>query len=76
MLTCQQLAELITDYLEGQMSLMDRVRFRTHLRLCPACRAYLTQMQQTIRILGSLPPESIPSELRQELLAHFRDWQS
>ncbi len=56
MLTCQELTELITDYLEGRVSFMDRVRFRLHIGMCRHCRAYLDQMKQTIRTLGMKVP--------------------
>ncbi len=74
MLTCQQLTELVTDYLEGRMSLLDRLRFQLHLGLCRHCRAYLDQMRQTLRLLGTLPPEQIPPEVRDALLERFRHW--
>lgn len=74
MLTCQELTELITDYLEGRVSFMDRLRFRLHIGMCRHCRAYLEQMKQTIRTLGMLPVEEIPPDVRDELLARFRQW--
>jgi anti-sigma factor RsiW len=74
MLTCQQLTELVTDYLEGRLSPMDRLRFRLHIGMCRHCRAYLHQMRHTIRTLGTLPAEEIPPDVRDDLLARFRDW--
>lgn len=74
MLTCRELTELITDYLEGRMAFMDRVRFRSHIGMCRNCRTYLDQMKHTIRTLGHLPPETIPPDMRDQLLARFRDW--
>lgn len=74
MLTCQQLTELVTDYLENRLSFMNRVRFRVHLGMCRHCRAYLSQMKHTIRTLGKLPAKEIPADVRNELLARFRHW--
>lgn len=74
MLTCQELTELVTDYLEERLSFMDRLRFRAHIGMCRHCRAYLDQMKQTIRVLGKLPAERIPPDVRDELLACFRRW--
>lgn len=74
MLTCQELTELVTDYLEDRLSSMDRLRFRFHIGMCRHCRAYLNQMKQTIRALGKLPAEEIPPEVRDVLLARFRTW--
>jgi predicted anti-sigma-YlaC factor YlaD len=73
-LTCQELVELVTDYLEGALSLTDRRRVDEHLAGCPYCTIYLDQMRQTIRTLGHLPEESISPEILQTLLARFRGW--
>ena len=74
MLTCSELTEVITDYLEGRMSFIDRLRFRAHIGMCRDCRAYLDQMKQTVHTLGKLPPEDIPPEVQSQLLERFRDW--
>ncbi len=73
-LTCKELVELVTGYLEGKLPPPDRARFEKHLALCPNCPTYLEQMRLTIRALGMLPEESIAPETRQELLQAFRDW--
>ena len=71
---CRELVVLITDYLEDQLSPLDRARFEAHLADCEACRAYLEQFRQTIRVLGRLPEESFSPEARHILLAAFRGW--
>ena len=73
-LPCQELVELVTDYLEGRLPEPQRVRFETHLALCSGCRTYLEQMRQTLRALGRLAEESIQPEAKQRLLVAFRDW--
>jgi anti-sigma factor RsiW len=73
-LTCQQLVELVTDYLDGEMSPEDRDRFEQHLVLCDGCAWYLEQMRTTIALAGSLTEESIPPETQERLLTVFRDW--
>ena len=75
-LTCRELTELVTDYLEGRLSFSQRVRFQMHLGLCLDCRAYLRQMKQTIRTLGGLPAEPIPPHIQEELLRRFRNWKN
>ena len=74
MLTCAQITELVTDYVERKMSLGDRVRFWMHISMCKHCRAYLRQMRQTVDVLGKLPPEPIPDDVRSELRDRFRTW--
>jgi anti-sigma factor RsiW len=73
---CQELVEVITDYLEGTLPAADVERFETHLGECDACTMYLEQMRATIDAMGHLPPESLSVEQQEELLAAFRDWGS
>jgi predicted anti-sigma-YlaC factor YlaD len=71
MLTCRELTELITEYLEGRMSFWQRVQVQMHLGMCRHCRAYLRQMKATIQMLGKLPAEPIPPDIERELLRRF-----
>ena len=73
-LTCKEVADLVTDFLEGRLTFMERARFQMHLGLCLDCRAYLSQMKLTIRTLGKLPAEPIPPEVEEELRRRFRNW--
>jgi anti-sigma factor RsiW len=73
-LPCQELVELVTDYLEGRLPEPERLRFEAHLGLCSGCRTYLEQMRQTVRALGRLVEEAMEPEAKQRLLAAFRDW--
>jgi predicted anti-sigma-YlaC factor YlaD len=75
-LTCQELVELVTDYLEGALSPHDLDRFERHLVGCRDCRNYLAQMRQTIRTLGYLSEETIDPMARDELHDAFRDWKN
>ena len=73
-LTCQELVELVTDYLEGALHSVDRVRFEEHLAGCAGCQAYLEQMRDTIRMLGCVSEESLEPATREQLLDLFRNW--
>ena len=74
MLTCKEITEIVTDYLEGRQSFLERMRFELHLGMCRHCRAYLRQMRATIDATGNLPGESIPPAMSEQLLERFRDW--
>ena len=74
MLTCREVTELVTDYLEGRQTWLERVRFQMHVGMCRHFRAYLRQVKQTIRTLGQLPSDPIPPDMPQALLERFRDW--
>ena len=73
-LTCQQLAEIITDYLEGALSEADRQRFHAHLAECDDCTLYVEQMRTTIAVTGRLAAGDIAPRVKLELLAAFRGW--
>ena len=63
-MTCKELVDLITEYLEGALSVSDRLRFEQHLDRCSPCRVYLEQIRQTIRAVGRLSEESIPDDAK------------
>jgi len=73
-LTCREMVELVTEYIEGTMPPRQRAIFEAHLSVCPGCTAYLEQMRQTIAVLGKLTEETIAPQARDELLKAFRDW--
>ncbi len=73
-MSCRQLAELITDYLDGKLGLGDRLRFQLHLGMCKHCRAYLRQLKQTSTALHALAAEAPPPEVEAELLRRFQGW--
>jgi anti-sigma factor RsiW len=73
-MTCRDVVELVTDYLENALPAADRVRFEEHLDECPPCKMYLEQMRHTIAALGGLPREGVPDRIKRGLLDVFRDW--
>jgi Predicted integral membrane protein len=75
-LSCQEFVELVTDYLEGALSLGDTERFEEHIGRCTGCEAYLEQIRQTIALAGRLTPESLSPEAEHELLEAFRGWRA
>lgn len=75
-MTCRELVELVTEYLEGMLAARDRKRFEEHLEKCAYCVTYLEQMRITIRALGRLPEESLSPPAREALLTAFRDWKA
>jgi predicted anti-sigma-YlaC factor YlaD len=76
MLTCKQITDLVTEYAEGNLSFMDRVRFQMHIGMCRNCRRYVRQVRATAGALGLLPPPEMPPELELELLRRFESWKS
>ena len=73
-LTCHEVVELVTDYLEGALADEARRRVEEHLSGCEGCTRYLAQMRDTIRLTGMLTEEQIPEEQKVALLDAFRGW--
>ena len=73
-LTCKEVVEIVSDYLEGALSPEDRARFDQHLTACAGCTHYVEQMRETIRLTGMLTEEQVPVDQRQRLRQAFRDW--
>jgi anti-sigma factor RsiW len=75
-LVCQEVVELVTDYLEDALSAADRRRLEEHLAGCPHCTEYLAQMRETIRLAGRLTPEDLTPDMTSELTDLYRLWRA
>ncbi|MDP9243334.1 MAG: zf-HC2 domain-containing protein [Actinomycetota bacterium] len=75
-ISCQELVELVTAYLEGALPDGERTRFEEHAAGCDGCTAYLEQMRTTIRLTGMLSPESLSPEAETALLGAFSSWKA
>ena len=73
-MTCKELVELVTDYLEGTLPEDIRMQLENHLSACDGCTNYLEQMRQTIRLTGKVHEENLTPDQRDDLLRLFRDW--
>ena len=75
-LTCHEIIELLSTYIEGGLTADNRSRVDEHLALCDGCTTYLEQMRETIRLSGMVTEEQVPEDEKTALLAAFRDWRS
>jgi anti-sigma factor RsiW len=73
-LSCAEIVELVTEYLEGGLAAADRERFEEHLAFCDGCDRYLDQMRATVAAAGRLELERLPAALEEKLLEAFRGW--
>ena len=73
-LSCRELVELVTDYLEGELSRVDRAAFDAHLADCTNCRTYVEQFRATIVLAGSLQMSDVSPEAAAVLLEQFGEW--
>ena len=75
-LSCQEVVELVTDYLDGALSADDATLFEQHLNFCEGCVWYVDQIRTTVETLGEVREEDVPPEAKDRLMAAFRDWRS
>jgi anti-sigma factor RsiW len=73
-ISCQELVELVTDYLDGALPGELAARFERHVEACSGCRTHLEQIRATIRVTGELTPESLGPDAERALLEAFRGW--
>jgi predicted anti-sigma-YlaC factor YlaD len=73
-LNCQEVVELVTDYLEQALLPEMQAQFEEHIAECPGCDTYLDQMQQTIVMLRKLSEQQMFPKTKQELVEIFRNW--
>ncbi len=73
-LTCEELVEIVTEYLEGGLSDAERERFEEHVVVCSGCANYLDQIRMTIELAGRVTVDDLMDEKKTDLLAAFRDW--
>ena len=73
-MACQELVELVTDYLEGALGHEETRRLREHLQLCTSCDNYIAQVRATIRLSAQLPPETPSALIEAQLTDVYRQW--
>ncbi|MFT0634471.1 anti-sigma factor family protein [Pseudomonas sihuiensis] len=60
MLTCKELVAHSSDYLDGQLTLRQRLAVRAHLAMCGNCRRFIRQMKLTQAVIRQMPEEELP----------------
>jgi anti-sigma factor RsiW len=75
-LSCRELVELVTDYLEGALAPADALRFEAHIATCDGCTVYLAQLRQTIELTGTLTVDAVSPAAELALLDAFRGWRA
>jgi anti-sigma factor RsiW len=73
-MTCIELVDVITEYLDGDMPPDGRARFEHHLAGCPFCTDYVAQMRGTIARMGTLAADQLSPATQAGLLDAFRGW--
>jgi anti-sigma factor RsiW len=73
-ISCQEVVELVTDYVERALPADEAAVFEQHLNSCDRCVWYVDQVRKTIDVVGQLRAEDVPDDTKEQLLTAFRDW--
>ena len=73
-LSCRDIVELVTEYLEGSMPPGHRLGFEEHIAICPPCRNYFDQFRHTVELGKKIEEDELPVHVRDALVDVFRDW--
>ncbi|WAJ36308.1 zf-HC2 domain-containing protein [Pseudomonas sp. GOM7] len=60
MLTCKELVAHSSDFLDGQLTLRQRLAVRAHLAMCGNCRRFIRQMKLTQAVIRQMPEGELP----------------
>ncbi len=71
---CQEIADFLADYFEGEIESEQRRVFDFHMSACPECRCYLDSYRQSIQLARDCaePPPPPPQRLIDAILAARR----
>ena len=72
MLTCKTAESLMTDEREDAISGFIGFRYRFHMSICPYCRRARRQLDRTMELAKEIPPQAVPVEVSEAVLAAFR----
>jgi anti-sigma factor RsiW len=75
-LSCQEVVELVTDYLDGALARDEAALFEQHLNFCDGCVRYVDQIKATVETVGEAREEDIPPQAKEWLLTAFRNWRA
>ena len=73
-ITCQEVVELVTDYLERVLPADEATLFEQHLNFCEGCIVYVEQIRATAETVGRVTEDDVPAEAKEQLMAAFREW--
>lgn len=71
--TCRRVFELLSDYVDGELSQEDRESLALHLGACPPCEEFLRTFQAARELCRQSLMETMPEEMKSRLRAFVRD---
>ena len=75
-ISCQEVVELVTDYLDQALPADEAALFEQHINFCDGCIWYVEQIKSTAQALGEVREEHISPEAKDRLMTAFRNWRN
>jgi anti-sigma factor RsiW len=72
-MTCERVLELLSDYLDGELSPAAMAGVQSHLRRCHGCEQEHRALRQTVQLLAVHGRQTIPIDCREQVLARLRE---
>jgi anti-sigma factor RsiW len=72
-MTCERVRQLLSDYLDGELSSAVTTRVQSHLYGCPACEREHQALRRTVQLLATQGRQRIPVDCRDLVLARLRE---
>ncbi|MBI1746745.1 MAG: zf-HC2 domain-containing protein [Acidobacteria bacterium] len=72
MVTCRQVIELLSDYINHELSPEDKTELDKHMQGCQNCETFLYTLSQSVDLLRDLRVEDIPDDVSSRLRNFLR----
>jgi anti-sigma factor RsiW len=72
MLSCREVTDKASDYLDDALPPGQRMALRMHLVMCRHCRRYLRQLRATVAALGRLDGADVAEEVVRALVERLK----
>ena len=73
-ISCREVVELVTAYLDDALGDADRTRMEAHLERCPPCTEFVGQIRATARVAAVAAAELELRPDRAKILETFREF--
>lgn len=73
MLTCREIAQSASDYLDCNVSWPRRMQMRLHLAMCRHCKRYVDQLALTIASVQASKPDPVDAATTDRIVAAIRE---
>ena len=73
--SCKDITNQSSDYLDRNLSFMERLGFKMHMFLCVNCKRYVSQLQLTIATIGktqNADPQPVDEQHVQEIVENLQ----